>query len=862
MIINRIQKSPAIQYAYLNIFPDQFKTDKDKRDPSWIKNTMDYFANVAYAQYRKHRDTFVRNYDLLKGIIDYTDFYQEMPELKTFTDTLFKDTDLPQYVKHYPIINPPLNTMVGELTKRPDNYRIRAFDDDSKSEELDVRTSVLQQLVLQEAHDAVMRRLAMQGINIPQVPQEEIQRLTIEDAQDYLTDYTSVAERWGNHTLTALKARFIMKEKSEDAFRDMLASAREFYHIFEDNSKIGFNIEVVNPKNEWHLGTPDVKYTSGVSGQQDTPYAIGTVHVMEISEIIEKFPDLTKEEVDHLRTSHQDYGLVSLRESNLYTNETGIESIKYDTYNKLVLEERMMVESELKENKDELKDWLGLTSNTASFGYKYTVVRAYWISKKMIGELTYMDEDGTILTTLVDESYQEGTPGEIEIKWGWVNQWYQGVRIGPDIYIVKPFKLLDYSPIIGVIHEIKNTQSRSLVDLMKPFQVLYNICMNQLYRLFEKEIGVVYKIQLRRIPTPKDGDGQDAIAIWEEEARTRGIIFEDDSPENLKAPISNTQTSGAIDLNRSKEMQLRYDLAVGFKNECWELIGMNKQRLGEVQATETATGTQTALTQSFAQTEPYFAAHEYVLGQVYQALVDAAQYIESTKPISTLSYITAEGESAFVKVTPKDIKLKDLWVIPTNNPQDQQLFKEIRALSQPAMQNGASFYDIINLYSTNSLRQMRKVFKTLKDKQDQMLAQKQQLEQQQVEGEQQLKQQELAQQEKQHEDNIRIQQYKVDEDNATKIAVAQIGTYFQNPGGDINQNQIPDIMEVAEHSLALQDAYEKRDIEGKKMDLANQKHLDDMKIKKAQLKIQDKKIQNEKERNKIMAKKAKTPPKK
>src|SRR5690349_7687066 len=151
MIITRVTNTDNIRYAYLNIFPDQFRSEKEKEDPSWIKNTMDYFANVAYAQYRKHRDTFVKTYDLMKGIIDYQDFYQDSPEIKSFTDTLFRDTELPQYVKHYPIINPPTNEMVGELTKRPDNQRIRAFDDDSKNEELDFRTDILQQLVLQQA---------------------------------------------------------------------------------------------------------------------------------------------------------------------------------------------------------------------------------------------------------------------------------------------------------------------------------------------------------------------------------------------------------------------------------------------------------------------------------------------------------------------------------------------------------------------------------------------------------------------------------------------------------------------------------------------------------------------------------------
>ena len=93
------------------------------------------------------------------------------------------------------------------------------------------------------------------------------------------------------------------------------------------------------------------------------------------------------------------------------------------------------------------------------------------------------------------------------------------------------------------------------------------------------------------------------------------------------------------------------------KNECWELIGMSRQRMGSVTASESATGTNAAITQSYAQTEPLFVAHEYVLGQLYQAIIDASLYVESKKPQSTISYITSEGESAFVQVNGTDLKI-------------------------------------------------------------------------------------------------------------------------------------------------------------------------------------------------------------
>jgi len=859
MAIIRYTKDATIRYAYLNIFPDQFKTEKEKQDESWIKNTMDYFANKAYAEYVKNRDTFVKNYDLVKGILRMEDFYQE-PEVRSFTDMLTSDLKLPSYVKMYSIITTPINELVGEVSKRPDAFRVKAFDDDSKSEELEFKTSILQEYILNVAKEKILQKVEMQG---DEIDDEQLQQMTMEEVQDQIDTYTSVAEKWANHILTCQKAEFNLKEKGEDAFRDLLISAREFYHIYEDNSKLGFNIEVANPKNTWFLSTPDKKYISDPTGRAQGAYAAGTVQVMELSEIIESIPDITKEEIDHLRSSLQDYGLINVRESNLGNPDAtpGIDSVQYDTYDPLVLQTRMIIESEMKDNDDGLKDFLGLTSNVSSFGYKYVVVRAYWISKKKIGKLIYIDEMGNQQSTLVDENYKSGTlPTQESLEWGWINQWYQGIKIGPDIYFIKPYKLLNYCPIIGLIHEIKNTEAKSLVDLMKPFQVLYNVCMNQLYKLLEKEVGKVYLTSIRHIPIPKDGDAQDALDVWEMEARNRGVMFIDDSPENLKSPSSFNQFRD-IDLTRTQEIQSRYTLAQTLKNECWELIGMSKQRLGSISASESATGTNAAISQSYSQTEPLFVAHEYILGQLFQAIIDAALYVESQKPESTLSYITNTGESAFVKVNGSDLKFRDLKVFLTNRPEDQRMFQEIRSLSQAVLQNGGSLYDIIELYSTNSVRQMKKVFKDLKVKQDQMqerqqVMQEEQMKAQQEQAQAQLQQvQQIAEQKMAHDDY----QKELDRLSKEKIAIISATGYGNVPSEDENSNTIPDVLEMSkltnEQNKATKDyqlkmveinsknkqASEKIAIEREKLQVDRENQANDLAVAKENAKGRNKK---------------------
>jgi hypothetical protein len=283
---------------------------------------------------------------------------------------------------------------------------------------------------------------------------------------------------------------------------------------------------------------------------------------------------------------------------------------------------------------------------------------------------------------------------------------------------------------------------------------------------------------------------------------------------------------------------------------------MSKQRLGSVSASETATGTNTAIQQSYSQTEPLFVAHEYIMGQLYQAIIDAALYVESAKPESTLSYITNEGESAFVKVNGSDLKFRDLKVFLTNRPEDQQMFQQIQGLSQAAMQNGASLYDIIELYSTKSVRQLKKVFKDLKDKQEEMQERQQQMQEQQVKQQQEQQQAQIQQAQQQHEQQMAHDDYQRELDRLSKekIAIISATGYGKVESEDVNSNQVPDVLEMSklsheqekaskDYQLKLADinsknkqAYDKMAIEKEKLQVARENMANDVKV--AQLNAQ------------------------
>jgi hypothetical protein len=519
-----------------------------------------------------------------------------------------------------------------------------------------------------------------------------------------------------------------------------------------------------------------------------------------------------------------------------------------------VLQERMLAESQLSSGDQDVSNWFGLNNMSSTFSLKFAVVQAYWASKIKIGRLRYLDEFGYEQSIQVDEYYEEGTmPGEIEVEWNYETQWMMGYKIGPDIYHCEPLKILNYCPIIGVTHEGKNTEAKSMVDLMKPYQMIYNVAINQLWKLMEKEHGVVFLTNLRHIPVPKDGDPEDAVDMWEQEMRRRGLIILDDSPENLKGQSGFNQFS-KVDLSRHNEMKARIELAQWCKQECWELIGVNKERTGDVTASQTATGTQTAMAQSYSQTEPLFTQHSYLMNDVFQAILDTAQSIESQKPLSTIKYITNEGEQAFIQVQGQDLQLRDLYCFVTDRSEDVKSLQDFRQLAQAMLQNGATGYEIAKVYSTNSMRKVEQIMEKVKAKQEQFMAQQQQQEAAATQGDQQLRLMEMEHEAMENEKDRINENFNKELDRINKKEVAAISAsgLNENALADNDGSGVADALEITKSQMDIagkqkeyemkmeefvnkrKEAEDKKDLELEKIKVARENMKNDLEIAKIQ----------------------------
>ena len=704
MIIESIKEyTDPLNHSYF--YPEQFISAAKKQKPQWIKSTLDYFANIAFAQYRQNIK-YRKNYRLFNGEFNFNDYTNE-PQIQEIvnylSDTPDQEPDIPQHLRHYPIVNPPINQLRGELINRPFKYKVKAVDDHSIDENIDYRTELIKEFFMNKMYSR------LEGV--PEEQLEEVQAQMMEEIQKKVLDYTSTAEEWGNKVLNALKYSFKLKEKSNQAFLDFLITGQEFHHFYPDNSRIGFNYKVENPSNVWYLANRNAMYTTDC-------WALGTLEVLSVSEIVERF-NLSGEEIKHLTTK-------SLQ--NLRNNEYSPLSVALPDPNDPLWQLTF-------ENVGDFANG-GIDHNVFSFNsqHAYTVVTSYWQSKKKIYKRQYIDEEGYMQEQFVSEEYKFNRElGDIALDELWINEWWKGVKIGADIYIdVEPLEYSQTPPIVGIVNTTRNTQGKSLLDLLKPYQVLYNICMNQLWELLEKEIGVVFLGDLKVVPKK---DSQDPIETMLWNAKNRGALFIDTSPENTGGAVQFNQMS-RVDLTRTAEIQSRIQLAQALRNEAYELVGITRQRLGSPSPSETATATKEGLTQSFAQTETWFSWHDNTMQQVYQTMLEMAQYTELQKPTSTLNYLNSELESVFLKVTKNEL-LRELFVFVTSYAEDKVTLDQLRSLAQPALQNGAELIEIFDLYTASSERSLRHILQGVQDRKSSMQQQQMQQKQQEMEMQQQ-----------------------------------------------------------------------------------------------------------------------------
>jgi len=267
----------------------------------------------------------------------------------------------------------------------------------------------------------------------------------------------------------------------------------------------------------------------------------------------------------------------------------------------------------------------------------------------------------------------------------------------------------------------------------------------------------------------------------------------------LDTSITNTENGlnfqhyQVLNLEQTQRLMSRIQLSNYFKQQAFEVIGLTPQRMGAVNAQETATGIEQAINMSYSQTEMYFVNHsEYLMPRVHQMRTDLAQYYHSTKPSIRLQYITSLDEKINFEINGTDLLARELNIFTSTKVNQKQITEQIRSLALSNNTAGASIYDLGNLIKADSLAEIDHTLKNIEEK---VNAQRQQ--------EQQARQQEIQMQDQAAAERLESQQKFTAEQNQlnreSNERVAEVRASVNTATQDINANEQSDYIDTLEY---------------------------------------------------------------
>jgi hypothetical protein len=687
-------------------------------------------------------------------------------------------------------------------------------------------------------------------------------------------------EEWASHQLNVDDERFKMQELEERAFRDMLITDREFWHfkMMEDD----YELELWNPVLTFYQKSPNRRYIS------DSNF-VGKLDLMTSADVIDKYGYLMNQ--DQLESLQKIYPAKSaLYQVNGYQNDGSYydasKSHEWNTNMPGLAYRRFVsnwsndpakggdIVSAILNESDDVKLW--------GEGELMRVATCYWKTQRKIGHLIRVKEDGEVIQEIIDESYKvtekpiydtsifrnktkENLLQGEHIDWIWINEVCGGVKIGPNlpanwrsnmgnninpIYLGinrkkpgrVPFQFKGSKtiygcklPVEGRVFSDRNTKSVALVDLMKAYQVGYNLVNNQIADILVDELGTV--IMFDQNALPRHSMGED----WGKGNYAKAYVaMKDFQMLPLDTSITNTENATnfnhyqVLNMEQSNRLMTRIQLANHFKQQAFESIGVNPQRLGAPIGQQTATGVTQALNQSYAQTEIYFTQHsDNLMPRVHQMRTDLAQYYHSTNPSVRLSYTTTEAENVNFIINGTDLLLRDLNVFATTRTNHRAILDQLKQLSMTNNTSGASIYDLGNIIKADSIAEVTDILKDAEAKQQ---AQRQQEMQQQ----QQMQQEQIQAKMQEEQMKLQFEAQENDKERQKDITVAEIRAAGYGAMQDINENKQSDYMD------AMKDIRETTKYR-EQMDMKREQNSTKNTIDKQKLEIERQRLQTQKD---------------
>lgn len=793
---------------YNSAFPRQ-KLPLSKKGKKWQEDCVNYIigeGNVTSGgnstSYYGELQTY---YNLYNSIFDEKDF-------KSITNPFKVEDGFPATPHDFNIIRPKVDLLIGEETKRPLNFRVIRTSQEATSEMQEKE----KQMILQYIEAAITARMSPEEAQQFQQQLQSGEIMPPEQIAKYMDkDYKDIVENTAYHSLTYLREKLDLDNEFIKGWKDGLISGREIYYVGVLNAEP--YAERVNPICFSYDKSPDLEFI------EDGSWCCRKMR-MPITEVYDRYYDkLEEKDLDKLEEM-----IGSTPGRNLGDRSPVDMGIQLRIYDNPIFEGA---------GKSLVNVW-----------------HCCWKSFKKIFYVTTTDDAGQPQINIVDETYQP-VGNEVSIEPDWIIEVWEGYRAGSDLYFgIQPIEYQHVSidnpnsqklPYCGAIYSNTNSKPRSLVSILKPLQYMYIVLWYRLELAIARDKGKVVNMDITQIPKSMNI----SPAKWMHYLSSVGVNFINPYEEGWNIPgreggkPAQFNQITALDLTMSNVIAEYIQLMDKIEELAGTISGITQQREGAVSSSEMVGNVERSVVQSSHITEPLFWVHNQCKRRVLNMLLNTAKGAWEETGKQKLQYIFDNGERVFLDITPK-FYYEDMDVFVSDTSKDLENIQKLQQLIQPAMQNGASLLEAAEILTNDNFNIIKQKLKDMQTRQEQVQQQQQEAEAQQQQQLQQMqnesKQQELMLQEAQMD----LQRYQIDQDNQTKIAVAQINAYRGTEDMDQNDNGIPDVAELGKQALEQQkinqeaynkryEAKQKREIEDQKIQLEKDKMKHETELQKA-----------------------------
>lgn len=784
-----------------------------QKTKKWRKQCMDWADSKTFFNYSPVRKSTIHkkiNYDLLNGKLHMEDMEAIInPES-------IKVGYIPDRIQHYPIMNSKLNVLRGEETKRVFDFKVVVTNpnavtevEDHKKEQL---LASLQQLIADNS-------LSEEDFN------QELEKLN-----DYYTyQWQDMREIRANALLNHYIKEYNMPLLFNNGFMDAMTVGEEIYQC----DIVGGEpvIERVNP-------LKIRVFKSGYSNRIEDADIIIIEDYWSPGRVIDTFYDvLSKKDMeyieklpDHIGQAYSDsmdniderYGFVN---NNMVGDEVVTDGFYFDPLN---LFSDAVVNSLLPYD---------LAGNLR-------VLRMYWKSRRKIKKIkSYDPETGEETFNFYPETYICNPALGEEEQTFWINEAWEGTKIGQDIYVNMRPRVVQYNRlsnpsrchfgIVGSIYNLNESRPFSLVDMMKQYNYMYDAVHDRLNKMIAKNWGKIIQLDLAKVPKGWE------IEKWLYYAKVNGIAVVDSFKEgNIGAATGklagalNNASTGVIDADWGNNIQQYISLLEFIKLEMSEVAGITRQREGQISNRETVGGVERATLQSSHITEWLFTIHDDVKRRALECFLETAKAALKGRS-KKFQYILSDSSMQIVKIEGDEFAEADYGLVVDNSEGLQKLQSQLETLAQAALQNQTlSFSTIMKIYGSSSLAEKQRMVENDERKMREM-AQQQQQQELQAQQQQAQMQQQTEMQKMQQEDILNQR------DNETKILVAQINAQskLQDSEVDINDGIKEPMSEEAAAKLReqIREFDAKMTLEREKLKAQRDKQEEDARLKEKQI---------------------------